>query len=96
MKTAKVRSVCECQAFLRADLDEHLNVVSGSCEDSRGRVIKAPASKAFVSKGQTGISFACPVCSRNVLRTFSLAKLAWVEGEANGQAQPGNIPATAV
>jgi len=92
MKTAKVRTVCECQAFLLAELDEQLNVVSGTCEDSRGRITHAPSSKAFVSKGQMGITFACPVCSRNALRTFSLAKFVWVESQAPKRPQSGDAP----
>jgi len=75
MTTTQVRTLCECQACLVAEVDEHLNVISGWCEDSRKRFSVAPASKAFVSGQQVGISFSCPACTRNVLRTFSLAKL---------------------
>ncbi len=78
MKTTQVKTFCECQACLIAELDEQLNVLSGYCEDSHKRRTNAPASKAFVSRSQVGISFSCPVCTRNALRTFSHAKLIWL------------------
>jgi len=61
MKTTQVRTFCECQACLIAEFDEQLNVIAGYCEDSRARKIGAPASKAFVSVSQVGVSFSCPV-----------------------------------
>jgi len=92
MKTTQVRTLCECQACLVAEIDEHLNVISGSCEDSRKRKTVAPASKTFVSGQQVGISFSCPACTRNVLRTFSLAKLLWVVPRPMSLVNPANVP----
>ena len=77
MKTTQVRTLCECQALLIAIVDENLNVTAGTCEDSHKRQLRAPACRAFKSQSQLGVSFACPLCTRNVLRTFSLSKLAW-------------------
>ncbi len=76
MKTIQVRTRCECEATLIAVLDQRLNVIAGATEDSRRRQLPAPASRAFTSRHEVGLSFACPLCTRNVLRTFSLAKLA--------------------
>jgi len=82
MKTTQVRTFCECQACLIAEFDEQLNVIAEYCEDSRARKIGAPASKAFASVSQVGVSFSCPVCTRNTLRTFSPASLVAVSPES--------------
>ena len=81
MKTTQVRTLCECQASLIAVLDENLNVITGASEDSRKRRTVAPTSRAFTSRSQVGLSFACPLCTRTVLRTFSLSKLNWATSQ---------------
>ena len=60
-----------------AVLDERLNVIVGASVDPHNQNVRAPASRVFTSSHQVGISFACPICTRNVLRTFSLAQLSW-------------------
>lgn len=86
MNSARVSTSCECQASLFAEVDENLNVIGGVCEDSRKRQIRAPAAKVLSSNGQLGITFSCPVCTRNVLRTFSLAGIAFDVSAANSSA----------
>ncbi len=77
MKTTQVRTRCECQSTLMAVLDERLNVIVGANVDSHDKHVQAPASRTFTSSHQVGISFACPICTRNVLRTFSMEQLSW-------------------
>lgn len=77
MKTTQARTRCECQSILMAVLDERLNVIVATNVDSRDQHVRAPACRAFTSNHHVGISFACPKCARNVLRTFSVAQLAW-------------------
>ncbi len=77
MRTAQLRTRCECQSTLVAVLDEQLNVMVGANVDSQDQRVRAPASRAFVSNHQVGVSFACPTCTRNVLRTFSRDQLVW-------------------
>ena len=93
MKTATVRSVCECQAKLEAVLDEHRNVIKGSGRRSPEEPPEtAPAS--VLDKGATfQVGWFCPFCIRNTLRSFHVSALAWHE-TPNPQT-PDSEPVTA-
>jgi len=79
MKIARVESRCECQAQLVAELDESRAVVRGFVNDrARGRELAAPANAAK-KKGdkQVEVGWACPICTRNTLRSFNVEALAY-------------------
>jgi hypothetical protein len=80
MKVATVHSVCECQAGLSADLDEKRSVLRGSARDpARNRVLSAPAN-AMPGDGELfNVGWACPLCTRNVLRSFTTSALSYRE-----------------
>jgi hypothetical protein len=88
MRTATVRSVCECQARLEAVLDEQRNVVHGSAR----RLPREPAETAPASvlgKGATfQVGWFCPFCIRNTLRAFHVSALSWREEAAPTQPSP--------
>jgi len=79
MKIATVRSVCECQAKLEADLGEDLRVLSGRARRRRfEKPETAPAN--LTGKGSVfQIGWFCPFCIRNTLRSFSSSGLAFRE-----------------
>lgn len=78
MKVATIYSRCECQASLRADLDEHKHVLRGSAVD-RGRKVErsAPAQSIGAQRERFDVSWFCPFCVRNVLRSFATSALAY-------------------
>lgn len=65
----EIHSVCECQAQLGADLDEHHNVVHGWAS-VRGVRETAPANTVDPSSERFDVVWQCPLCGRNTLRTF--------------------------
>jgi len=67
-------SRCECQASLRADLDAQHAVLRGSAF-LRGRRELAPAQAIHVDDVRFDIHWACPFCTRNILRSFTTAAL---------------------
>ena len=80
-------SRCECQASLRAELDDQQQVVRGSAF-LRGRRELAP-SHTIGAKAPDGalaarfdLHWACPFCQRNVLRTFTAGALQWARPAA--------------
>jgi hypothetical protein len=93
MKTATVRSVCECQARLEALLDEHRNVIRGEARRSSTEAPEtAPASA--LGKGPTfQVGWSCPFCIRNTLRTFHVSALHWNEEAAATQPSPEAVRA---
>jgi len=82
MRIATVRSVCECQTQLAADVDEHLNVVRGWARDGRGRQMIAPANALRAGDGRFDVGWMCPACTRNVLRSFDASAVAFREEKA--------------
>lgn len=80
MKVATVHSVCECQAQLSAELDEKRSVVRGSAQDvARKRALPAPANSIPGPGDQFSVGWACPICTRNVLRSFTQSALSYRE-----------------
>jgi hypothetical protein len=80
MKVATVHSVCECQAGLSAELDEKHAVIRGSAKDSaRHRVLPAPANAMPGPGDRFSVGWACPICTRNVLRSFAASGLSYRE-----------------
>ncbi len=78
MKVARVKSRCECQAVLVAELDEHGAVVRGfEYDPKRHRETAAPANATLRDGGQLGVGWSCPVCTRNVLRSFNPSALVY-------------------
>jgi hypothetical protein len=70
-----VRSRCECQATLMADLDDKHYVLAGSAR--RGATTeRAPAHSIGASGQRFDLGWACPFCGRNVLRTFEASSRA--------------------
>jgi hypothetical protein len=78
MKTAVVYSVCECQARLGAELDEHRVVIRGWAKDTRrGQELNAPANAVRTDTPRFDVGWMCPFCTRNTLRSFDTAALGY-------------------
>jgi hypothetical protein len=97
MKIATVRSVCECQARLGADVDEHLNALRGWARDSRRRELVAPATARRSGGTRFDLGWFCPYCTRNVLRSFDSNALAFRDAPAPtaSAGTPSKVPSTA-
>lgn len=80
LKVATIHSVCECQARLGAELDEHRHVVRGWARDRRGRELTAPAHSIGANHAMFEVGWACPFCTRNLLRSFDAGGLAFRDG----------------
>src|SRR5215831_5753176 len=78
MKTAIVHSVCECQARLGAELDEQHRALRGWARQ-RGREYSAPANVVRSGGPSFNVGWACPFCTRNVLRAFDAGVLVYQE-----------------
>ncbi|HEV8549354.1 MAG TPA: hypothetical protein VGQ57_10000 [Polyangiaceae bacterium] len=78
MKTAIVHSVCECQARLGAELDEQHRALRGWARQ-RGREYGAPANVVRSEGPSFNVGWACPFCTRNVLRAFDAGILVFQE-----------------
>ena len=81
MKTATAESVCECQARLFAQLDEHRRAVRGWARH-RGRELPAPANTMQPERETFNVGWMCPFCTRNVLRPFLASGLSYREAAA--------------
>jgi hypothetical protein len=78
VKTAAIQSVCECQAKLGAELDEQRHVVRGWAKNQRsGKILVAPAHSIGADAARFNVGWACPFCTRNQLRAFEAAGLAY-------------------
>jgi hypothetical protein len=77
MKFATIRTVCECQARLEADLDEHRLVLQGRAIDKRGHVRFAPAQALRAARRSFDVAWQCPFCTRNQLRAFDAGGLVY-------------------
>jgi hypothetical protein len=83
VKKATIRSVCECQAKLGADLDEHRHVVRGWAFDRRGgKELLAPAHSIGAGRERFDVAWSCPVCTRNQLRSFDASALSFRDEQA--------------
>ena len=83
MKTAVVHSVCECQARLGAELDEHRVVLRGWANDlRRGQELSAPANAMRIHTPRFDVGWMCPFCTRNTLRSFDGSALSFRESRA--------------
>jgi hypothetical protein len=81
LKVATIHSVCECQAKLGAELDEHRHVVRGWAKDRRtGQELTAPAHSIGADHPKFEVGWACPFCTRNLLRSFDAEALAFRDG----------------
>jgi hypothetical protein len=69
MTTAKIQTRCECQAVLRAEINEAGRVVGGSA-DSFGSTQTAPATGVNVGEDRFQVGWLCPACGRNTSRSF--------------------------
>ena len=78
MRQATVRSRCECQSTLVADLDERKQVVRAYVIDKHGEREGAPAHSIAPDHARFDIGWLCPVCGRNTLRSFATEALAYV------------------
>ena len=80
VKTATVRSVCECQSGLGAELDEKRRAIKGWARDRRtGRTLVAPAHSIHPEAEVFEVAWACPVCTRNQTRLFDAGGLSFTE-----------------
>jgi hypothetical protein len=65
----QVKSPCECQALLEADLDANRLVVGARVR--RGRLCEqATANTVDADKARFDVVWQCPMCGRNTLRVF--------------------------
>ena len=79
MKIATVRSVCECQAKLEADLAEDLRVLAGRAQRSRRESPDTAPANLLNGDGVFQVGWFCPFCIRNTLRSFTKGGLSWRE-----------------
>jgi hypothetical protein len=91
MKIATVRSVCECQAKLEADLAEDLRVLAGRAQRSRTERPDTAPANLLGNDGVFHVGWFCPFCIRNTLRSFTKAGLGWREV---AEPSPPTEPAT--
>ncbi len=70
MKTARVRSRCECQGRLEAIVDEKGTVLSGCVTARGGGTELAPATAISAGAEIFQVGWLCPLCHRNTLRSF--------------------------
>jgi hypothetical protein len=82
MKVTTVHSRCECQAHLSAELDEQRVALRGWAVDARKLQLPAPASTIHPERERFDVGWACPFCTRNTLRSFTAAALAFREADA--------------
>jgi hypothetical protein len=79
MKVATVRSRCECQIHLSAELDEQRVALRGWAVDARNRQLPAPATTIGAERERFDVGWACPFCTRNTLRSFTSSALVYRE-----------------
>ena len=71
-----IESVCECQAKLEAEVDEHGHVLRGWARDRRTkRILVAPAHSIGAGAAKFQVAWMCPLCTRNQLRSFDSGAL---------------------
>jgi len=78
MKVARVQTVCECEARLCADLDDKRLVLRGFARNGYPpKELLAPANALGSGNERFDVAWACPFCTRNVLRSFMAAALSY-------------------
>ena len=82
MKVTTVHSRCECQVRLSAELDEQRVALRGWATDARKQELPAPANSIGTERERFDVGWACPFCTRNVLRSFTGSALVFRELEA--------------
>ena len=75
MKVTTVRSKCECQVSLCAELDEARVVLRGWATSARKAELPAPANTIGAERERFDVGWACPFCTRNTLRSFTASAL---------------------
>jgi hypothetical protein len=73
----RIQSVCECQAVLEADLDEHHQVLRGWAHPRGEQPEPAPAN-SIGAEGEADrfdVAWQCPICGRDTLRSFHVGAL---------------------
>ena len=75
MKTARIRSRCECQALLEATVLENGIVRDGTSTHHDGEAARAPATAIRAGEDVFQVGWSCPLCHRNTLRSFYRAAL---------------------
>lgn len=95
MKTAIVRSRCECQALLFAALDlDHRVVTAWAISGRDPEKTVAPASARAGSRS-VDVTWHCPFCTRNTLRSFGVGGLLpWQDEPAASTFRPAPSPET--
>lgn len=82
MKIAMIETPCECQARLRAEVDEQGRVSHGTARVGRSDPENAPATCMNAGASQFRVGWLCPLCGRNTLRSFERAGLTFSEKSA--------------
>jgi hypothetical protein len=67
--TISVRSLCECQATLTANLDADRHVLEARAS-LHGARENAPAHSIGADRERFDVGWLCPFCGRNTLRSF--------------------------
>jgi len=89
MKIATIHSPCECEARLGAELDAQRVVVRGWARDARrGDEEIAPANTLGPERARFDVTWFCPFCTRNVLRSFDAGALAYRDVAARESTPP--------
>jgi hypothetical protein len=82
-KKALVKSVCECQGQLSAELNEARHVLKGWVVDARRkRELPAPCHSMAADSDYFQLGWLCPLCGRNTLRSFYVGALQFREPSA--------------
>ncbi len=90
----ELTSRCECQATLGVRLDEQRLVLEGWCERRSPREnAQAMTLGATSETSRFDVSWHCPRCGRNTLRTFHEGALMAVPATEASNEEPANTPA---
>lgn len=76
MKVAIIRSVCECQARLVAEIDAGGRAANGRAQ-KQGEALVAPTHALNNEDEYFDVGWQCPFCGRNTLRSFYRGALEW-------------------
>lgn len=89
MKTARIQTRCECQARLSAILDESTLVVAGSVKTRNGETEMAPANTIGAGGELFQVGWQCPLCLRNIVRSFYRGALSYVGASGDAPKKAG-------
>lgn len=79
MKTALVRSRCECQARLVAKLNEQCHIIQAYAANLEDQQQPAPSHSMNADRDRFDIGWLCSFCGRNTMRSFYKNALIWKE-----------------